>query len=276
MSEKPTKTTAEWANDLFIPLYRQKYTQTLWNTYDPVHRTMGWRLKGNIRSPWFFNMRPVGDSPVLFNGICQSMAEMIWERGSNLLIGVEMAGVPLVGGISVATWNSFAHGIRFGYTRPLPKKVRKPLEALALLNEITAAAAGEYGEKSFVESRMLGGDRIAIVDDMATDLGSKIISRLTVLWEAKNKGIDVSCDNIFYFLNRNRGSKEKGLNFVNENEAGLYPAALNVDYVIEFDDHFPTLKKIMQPYEFEVIESFQKNPGQFQDDAVWNEVISKM
>ncbi len=109
-------------HSLIIPLYEEKYIQTLWNTNDPVKRAKGWTLKGGLWSPWFFNMRPVGDSPELFFEICSIMSNLIIGTGKKpgLLIGVEMAGLPLVGGIStVMRWEGFNQ--RFGYTRPLYK-----------------------------------------------------------------------------------------------------------------------------------------------------------
>lgn len=262
----------EWADMLMVPLYEEGYIQTLWNTKDLDKRTNGWTLKSGMWAVWFFNMRPVGDSPKLFYDICRAMADMIQEDEEvDLLIGVEMAGVPLIGGLA-ATLFFRGREQRFGYTRPLPEKARTPLEAFQLLQKMDADVAG-YGQKEFVEARMRQGDRVAILDDMATDLGSKLIARLLTLWEAKRRGINVSCDKIFYFLNRGKGNRLKGKNFVNESEKGLHPAELLVDYVIEFDDHLPALKKVMHPEEYEIITGFQKDPQHFQDEVVQKEVL---
>ncbi|MDP2830505.1 MAG: hypothetical protein Q8O21_00380, partial [bacterium] len=220
----------------------------------------------------FFNMRPVGGSPELFFNICKAMADMIAEYDdADLLIGVEMAALTLVGGTSVALrlkslWQ------RIGYTRPLPKKARTPKEALEILKSIKSGVAN-YGQKDFVEARMRNGDKIAIFDDMATDLGSKIIARLIVLWQAEQRGISVECDKVFYLLNRNRNNREKGVRFADEPEQGLYPASLQVDYIIEFDDCFPALKKVMKPEEYKMIEDFQKDASRFQDSYTQREAL---
>lgn len=265
-------TRAEWAERLIIPLYKEKYLQTLWNAEKEENRNNGWWLKSGIWAPWFFNMRPVGDSPELFFNICRAMADMIAEYDDvNLLIGVEMAALTLAGGTSIALrlkslWQ------RIGYTRPLPKKARTPKEALEILKSIKSRVA-DYGQKDFVEARIRNGDKIAIFDDMATDLGSKIIARLIVLWQAEQRGISAECNKVFYLLNRDKNNREKGIRFADEPEQELYPASLQVDYIIEFDDYFPALKRVMKPDEYKMIEDFQKDASQFQDRDAQKEVL---
>ena len=108
---------------------------------------------------------------------------------------------------------------------------------------------------------------------MSMNLGSKIIARLIVLWMAKQKGISVECNKIFYILNRSGINRPAGLNFINEPEQGLYPASLEVNYLIEFDDYLPDLKPFMKKSEFEVISEFQKNPSYFQDETVQKGIL---
>lgn len=109
---------------------------------------------------------------------------------------------------------------------------------------------------------------------MATNLGSKIIARLIVLWQAKQKGISVECNTIYYLLNRDKNNKQRGLDFANEPEQGLYPAKLKVEYVLEFDDLLPFLEPHMRDDEYRIICEYQKNPSQFQDKAVQKEVLA--
>lgn len=264
----------EWASRLFIPLYLERYTQTLWNTKDPVKQKKGWRLKKGDWVPWFFNMRDMGDSPELFYESCAAMADMTSLHDDvDILIGVEMAGINLSGGMAVASHLNNNIWRRIGYTRPLPKKVRKPLEALELLRSIDAEVE-DYGQKQYVEARPRQGDRIAIYDDMATDLGSKIIARLIVLWDAKQRGTQVNCNKIFYLLNRTKGNRQVGLDFAKEPERGLHPAVLDVNFIIEFDDYLPGLKSVMKEAEYEVIMDSQKNLSHYQDKDVQKEVLA--
>lgn len=265
----------EWAEKLFVPLYQERYTQTLWNTDDPDKQQNGWVLKSGVWAPWFFNMRPVGSSAELFYGCCAAMASLILAHDIDMLIAVEMAGINLSGGMAVASYLNEKTERPIGYTRPLPKKVRTPVEAMQLLQSIEADVAS-YGQKEFVEGRLYNGQRIAIFDDMSTNLGSKIIARLIVLWMAKQKGISVECNKIFYILNRSKGNRQAGLDFANEPEQGLYPAPLDVSYIIEFDDHLPDLQSSMKGPEFDVISQFQKNPGHFQDQDVQKDVLAQV
>lgn len=261
-----------WAAKLIVDLYENQFLQTIFNAEKEVNRKKGWILKNKNWSPWFFNMRPVGSSPGLFNDICLAMAEMIAEDDVDQLIGVEMAGIPLAGGVSVAMMH---YGIRqqIGYTRPLPKKVRTPIEAVELLKSMEDDVAG-YGQKDFVEARLYNGMSIGILDDMANDLGSKIIARLQVLWQARQRDVAVKCNRIFYFLNRNKGAIERGIAYAEEKGDGLYPEKLKVNYIVEFDDSMPELKKVMEPEEYQLIVDFQKDIGHFQDKDVQEEVLA--
>jgi hypothetical protein len=315
--KKMRKSKEEWTEDLIVLLYQEGYIQTLWNAIKEKNCHAGWRLKNKSWAPWFFNMRPAGDSPILFYRICDAMGDLVSHFDLDLLIAVEMAGLTAVGGTS-ALLASQMNGIRIGYTRPLPLKPRTPIEALEILRMIDAGKLGgertklqkpfekidahksgmiwqddefgwlkeavdilhtliledgeNYGQKEFVEARFRNGDHVGIFDDMATDIGSKLIARLIVLWQAKRLGIDITCNKIFYLLNRNKGNIEKGLDFANNPEIGLYPEKLGVNYIIEFDDALPLLKSEMKPEEYDAICAYQKDPKQFQDEGVQKEV----
>ena len=179
----------------------------------------------------------------------------------DLLIGVEMAGVPLVGAVATTLFN-MGRPQRFGYTRPTPIKGVKPADVPAMLAKIESGGFA-YGQKDFVEARMKDGDRIAILDDMATTIGSKIVARALVLWQAKQQGLAVVCDHVFYFLNRGGDNRAKGRLFANETEPALSPASLAINYVIEFDNAFPLLKNVMKPREYESIRTFQDDSKNF-------------
>lgn len=240
-----------------------------------MRQQKGWLLKSGKWSPWFFNMRPLGDSSELFFNCCVAMADLIsGHEDVDVIAAVEMAGINLSGGMAVASKHLLNIPRRIAYTRPLPSKVRTPDEAVKLFSDFDAGVA-DYGQKEFLEGRLCQGDRVAIFDDMATNLGSKIIARLTVLWMAKQMGISVTCNEIFYFLNRDPENRQRGLDFAKQTEPGLYPEPLDVHYVIEFDDHFPDLAGIMHPEEFQVIADFQKDDlGRFQDVGEQQRVLA--
>lgn len=276
MRERQKRSIEEWADLLIVPLYQEQYLQTLWNAYDRSKRENGWRLKNKQWSPWFYNMRPFGDSPKLFHNTSLAMADLVAAYDVNLLIGVEMAGIPLVGAVSVASLAYNGIEKRIGYTRPLPEKARTPLEALEILRKIAAEPTEKYGEKSYVEARLRNGDRVGIFDDMANDLGSKIIARLVVLWQASqmSEPVQITCNKAFYTLNRNVGNRQKGLDFANNSNPDLYPEPIEVHYLIETDEHLCKLERVMKPDEFQVFSAYQKDPNQFQDYDVQREILA--
>jgi len=262
---KPSRTKEEWSRKLIVPLYTEGYIETMWNARKSVHKEKGWILKSGLWSMWFFNMRPVGSSEELFHDICTAMAEMIIANHEvDMLIGVEMAGISLTGGVSRAMYD-MGYPIKHGYTRPLPKKVRNPMKCLELIKEIDGQVA-DYSEKEYVEGRLELATNIAILDDIATDLGSKIIARQIVLWQAGLRKIKVNCSDLLYFLNRTKGNTHKGLDFATEKESAQCPEGLSVDYMVEISDCLGWLKKLMRPREYEVFMEYQNNPGQFQGD----------
>ena len=77
MGMEAFKSKEEWTERLIVPLYENKFIQTLWNAAKENNRRQGWTLVSGVWAPWYFNIRPVGDAPQLFHDICQAMTEMI-------------------------------------------------------------------------------------------------------------------------------------------------------------------------------------------------------
>lgn len=135
---------------LMTKLYKELYMQTLWNTTDLKKKREGWELKGNkVWAPWFFNMRPVGSSPRLFHHCNSRMKDLINADTDrpDMLIAVEMAGINSSGGTAICSFLEDGIEMPIGYTRPLPKKVRTPMEALALLRNMEAGEEESDSEK---------------------------------------------------------------------------------------------------------------------------------
>lgn len=261
--------------DLFIALYKHGFIQTVWNAEKEENKKKGWVLVSGQKVPWYFNMRPIGDAPKIFYNTCLLMAAMIKNTDTDLMIGVEMAGVPLVGGISVASCvNEISPPLKFGYTRPLPRKARNPEDVIRILGEIDGSVQS-YGQKDFVEARMYNGMNIAVVDDMSTTLGSKIVARQIILWEAQRRGVKVNCNKIFYFLDRGDDNIQAGLDFAKNPDERLHPEGLDVQYVLKFNDFIPLLEEVMSPDEYSVICEHQRNSKRFGLDEDWrNHVIA--
>ncbi len=254
----------KWALKLLPSIYQKGIIQTLWNTKDLKYLESGWILKNNSWSPWFLNLRALGNFPCLFRDVCYGMAELVDEESYNFntLIGVEMAGIPLASSLAIILHEYYGKAKKIGYTRPLPRKPRTLEEALTILNNLDLQAF-TYGQKSFVEVGFENKDRVAIVDDMATDLSSKLISRLIILREAERRGVQIECNKIFYFLNRNKNNALVA-DYFQYALPELYPAKLEINYLIEFEDCLPLLKSSMRAKEFETIMEYQKDPLPFQ------------
>ncbi|MFH1183368.1 MAG: hypothetical protein V1690_03845 [Candidatus Moraniibacteriota bacterium] len=263
-------------SQLIIPLYEGKFLQTCWSAKNIHNSLNGWTLVSGLWAPWYINLRRLGSEPYLYERVVRAMAELIVDHPDiDALAGVEMAGISMASAAPIVLLHRYGRAIKNGYTRPLPRKPKKVEEVIPILKEFGPNVA-DYGEKGYVELDFDPGDRVAILDDMATTLGSKLIRRSVVLYEAERRGVEISCDNILYFLNRGSENKQTGLDFAKKTDPELYPAPLNVSYVVEFDEQLPQLKKVMRESEFEVISRFQKNRDHFQDKAVRKEVLAQV
>jgi len=217
----------------------------------------------------------LGSVPELYNRVVHAIAELIIDHPEvNALVGVEMAGISIASAAPIVLLQRYGREIKNGYTRPLPRKPKSAEDVIPILKEFGPNVA-DYGEKGYVELDFDPGDNIAVLDDMATTLGSKLIRRSVTLWEAEQRKIGVSCNTILYFLNRGIENKQTGLDFAIK-PVELYPAPLKVDYVVEFDEQLPLLKTVMRESEFEVISQFQKNRSHFQDPDVRRDVLKQV
>jgi len=169
--------TEEWAEILFVPLYQEKFLQTLWNTPDPYFQKNGWILKSGKRSPWFFNMRPLGDSPELFFNCCVAMADLISQcEDVDIITAVEMAGVNFSGGMAVASKQLLGIPCRIAYTRPLERKLRTPADAVNCLTKSIEACL----------ILLIMGIRIFLKADFARATGLPFLMTWLRIWAVKS------------------------------------------------------------------------------------------
>lgn len=262
------KERKERAKNILEGLYRGNYVETIYNTLNEKHQKQGWVLKSGIWSPWFFNLRPVGANPSIVADIAYVMNHMIREEVPKLtqIVGIEMAGVPLVSSIGTAQGPG-CELIPYGYTRPLPQgygKPRNPEEAKKVLSEMKADYG--YGGKEVVEGRFEDGDNICITDDMVTNFGSKLIAKLIIEYEMERRGvIGVSIDHVAVVLDREQGAEEEA------KKHGMYLHSL-----IKFkSEGLGWLKEIMPPQEYELLSGYQENPEKYQDEGLQKRVIEE-
>jgi orotate phosphoribosyltransferase len=209
------KQKEEMVTDLTPRLYDDTYIESIFQAREEKHEKEGWHLKKKRYrqdgdwSPWFLNLRPIGASPRLLADIGYALGLMFENEmpECNKILGVEMAGIPIATATSMVSLERRGVELPFAYTRPLEKKVRNPIEALNLLNEMMERCElTKYGEKNLIEGRLRDGDNVAVWDDMVTDIGSKLIARLIFLFEAERLGLkDAECYHAAALLDREQG-----------------------------------------------------------------------
>jgi len=254
------------AKVLTIDLYNYGFIETLYNTQSQKHADEGWTLKNGAWSPWYLNLRPIGSNPQLVSDIAHGMNHMIRDEVSGLtqIMGIEMAGVPLTSAIATAS----GHGcklIRYSYTRPIPgEKPRTPDEAVRMLNEMDIKFG--YGSKSLVEGRFRDDEYICIVDDMVTNLGSKLIAQHLLEYELKGRGVTgVKTEHVAVVLDREQGGAQ---------EAQKH--GMKLHSLIQFKTHgLEWLKSSMKPEEYALIADYQKHPTRYMEEALQRKAIAQ-
>jgi len=252
--------------DLVKSAYQCGCIETIFNTKDPGKRKNGWILKNGTNSIYFINMRNAGNSAEFTSKSGYAMGRVIQEEienydfGNDVLIGVDMAGVPLVSAISTAMYDRTdgAVKIKWGYTRPLPgEKIRDLGDAKKSLEELKQKkiSLGEWGSHNLVEGELLDGHRAVIVDDMVTDLTSKLIAREVIRYEAERRGMNLTCDTILVVMDREQGAGE-----VAKKEG------MNLHSVIPMRSKgIGWLQDAMPAEQYDHIRKFADDPGLYQD-----------
>jgi orotate phosphoribosyltransferase len=258
------KEKQERARKILEGLYHLGYVETIYNTEKERHQKEGWTLKNGSWSPWYFNLRPVGASPRVVSDIAYAMNHMIREEvpGVTQIVGVEMAGVPLVSAIGTATDCEF---IPYAYTRPLKTKARTVEDARRTLADLRGDRP-TYGGKELVEGRFKDGDVVCITDDMVTNFASKAIARMILECDLEGRGVgNVDITHAAVVLDREQGAAE---------EAKKYGMSLHA--LIKFKtDGLGWLKEVMIPEEYQLITDFQEDPNKYQDKGLQEKVLAE-
>lgn len=239
-------------------LYREGYIESIFTTKNPRFFE-GWTLKNGMWSCWYFNLRPVGASPELVADIAESMNLMTQDNvpGLTQILGIEMAGVPLVSAIGTAGRfkDPRCRFIPYSYTRALPggSKPRNPQELEERLTKMEIQFG--YGGKELVEGKFRESEVICIVDDMVTDFGSKLMAKMMLGYELKGRGVEkYSANHVAVVLDREQGAAEEAM----KHNMHLHP-------LIRFKtDGLGWLKNVMHPEEHELITGYQSDPKQYQ------------
>jgi uridine monophosphate synthetase len=219
----------------------------------------GWTLVSGLWSPFYVNLRPLGSKPnsnEILAEIGSAMGTMIKKNipTINKLVGLYIAGIPLATAITITT------GIPSCYARNLPNI--KSIEDFQQNVEKLKKELEEHGQHRLVEGDFNNGDHIAIVDDLVTTFKTKLIARAQIYEAAKDKGVNISCEDVVVLIDREQGAKE-----VASSEG------MRLWSLIPFKSKgIRWLKDRMNPREYEVICDYLKNSQKYQNRKIQDEL----
>lgn len=215
----------------------------------------GWTLVSGLWSPFYINLRLLGSksrSDEILTEIGSAMGAMIKKKLPyvNKLVGVYIAGIPLATAITMTT------GIPSCYARNLPRI--KSIDDFYQNIEQLKKELEEHGQHRLVEGDFRDGDRIAIVDDLVTTFKTKLITRAQIYEAAKDKGVNVTCEDVVVLIDREQGAREVA------SSVGMRLWAL-----IPFKSKgIKWLKDKMNHIEYKVIVDYLKEPQKYQNSKI--------
>jgi len=205
----------------------------------------GWTLVSGLWSPFYIQLRPLSSYPELLRKVGYALGEMVREecKDVNKVVGVAMTGIPLAVAISLQT------DIPAGFTRKL-EHVRSSDDFKRNIQR--------YGEHTLVEGEFENGDRIAVIDDLATKFDSKLVAIEQINQEAKKSGITVKCKHVVVLLDREQGAVEVA------SQHGI-----SFHSIIPFKSKgIAWLKNLLSEIEYKVITEYLRDEKKYQDAEV--------
>jgi uridine monophosphate synthetase len=154
----------------------------------------GWTLVSGLWSPFYMQLRPLASYPELLEKVGYALGKIIREecKDANKVVGVAMTGIPIASAIAIQ------EGIPSLWTRKIEARSSDEFEK----------HIQSYGEHTLVEGEFETGDRIAVIDDLATKFDSKLVAITQIRHEAKKRGLTVECKDVVVLLDREQGAAE--------------------------------------------------------------------
>ena len=208
----------------------------------------GWQLVSGLWSPFYIQLRPLPSYPELFRKVGYALGKIVIEEcpAVNKVVGVAMTGIPIACAITLQD------GIPALWTRKI--EVRS-------LDDFKEHIQG-YGEHTLVEGEFETGDRIAIIDDLATKFDSKLVAIEQIRHEANKRGLKVECSDVVVLLDREQGAVEAA------SRCGITFHAL-----IPFKSKgIGWLKNSLSDIEYAVISEYLRDESKYQDAEVQKEL----
>lgn len=231
---------AQLGRDFITALYREGMLKT-WRRDRPE----GWELVSGRWSPFYISLREVPSRPALFRLAVQGAAELLKNEvpEANRLLGVAATGVPLAAGVA------YAEGISMSFTRKVPG-----VRSLAdLESEVT-----RYGGHALVEGEFEPGDRVAILDDVVTQFGSKEVAIRQLRMELARRGIEgVEVPAVLTLIDRGKDTARRAA------DAGVRHSSL----VTLRDGGLDMLAEVASEAEVAVLRDYLEDADKYQDPA---------
>jgi orotate phosphoribosyltransferase len=215
-------------------------------------KPQGWTLAGGMWSPFNINLRSITSTPSLYRRAGEAMGMLVEEAGfaadrRHRLVGIAMAGIPFSDAITLQT------GIPSLQTRKLPEGVKRDDEVRRYLMH--------HGQHALVEGKFEPEDIFGIVDDVATDFGSKEGAILQIRNEARRRRIPVKITDVFVLFDREQGAARKAA----EQGYGLHSVIPFTSKGLDWSG--------FSDIEYDVIRDYQKDPQKYQSAEAKRRII---
>jgi len=233
----------ELGNEITCLLYEKGLLKT-WYRDNP----RGWTLVSGLWSPFYIQLRPLASYPDLLRKVGYALGKIITEecKDVNKVVGVAMTGIPLASAVALLT------GIPSLWTRKIDVRSLGDFEKYIQ----------SYGEHTLVEGEFKEGDRIAVIDDLATKFDSKLVAIEQISYEARKRRLKVECKHVVVLLDREQG-------------AGAVASQHGISFhsLIPFKSKgMEWLKNSLSEIEYEVITEYLRDEKKYQDAEVQKEI----
>ena len=208
----------------------------------------GWMLVSGLWSPFYIQLRPLASYPELLEKVGYALGRIIKEecKEVNKVVGVAMTGIPIASAIAILA------GIPSLWTRKIGVRSSDEFEKYIL----------SYGEHTLVEGEFETGDRIVVIDDLATKFDSKLVAIEQIRYEAEKRGSKVECKEVVVLLDREQGAAEVAA----QHGISFYSLIPFKSKGLEW------LKNSLSEIEYEVISGYLRDEKKYQNAEVQKEL----
>ncbi len=224
-------------------------------------KSEGWTLRNGTWSPFYIQLRPITSKKIsqkLLLLIGQALSRLLEEetQGVTKVVGVPLTGIPIATSITISSGIPSCNARVISNVKNV-EQFRKAVVDGKFEKE-------EYGDHSLIEGDIVEQDKLAIVDDIVTDFGTKTIILEQINFVAKRKKINIQCNDVVVLIDREQGAKEIA-----------YQLGLNLHSLIPFKTKgIHWLKNKLNPEEYRIIVDYLNDTNKYQNTEIKRNVIS--